>query len=108
MYANTPETCLQNLVLNIKNEPSALGPRTVTWTAIFSFLRIPNVRTVYRALPVKVGRMLEVWTEAWEEHLWRRTVDGCLTGKLLKHFRSTGEPIARFANRDVQDQLLDA
>jgi hypothetical protein len=28
-----------------------LGPRTVTWTEIFSLRRIPNVRTVYRALP---------------------------------------------------------
>jgi hypothetical protein len=29
---------------------SALGPRTVQWTAIFSFLRIPKERTVYLAL----------------------------------------------------------
>ena len=27
-------------------EGSTFGPRTVTWTAIFSFLRIPKVRTV--------------------------------------------------------------
>lgn len=30
---------------------SAFGPRTVTWTAIFSFLRMLNDRMVYLALP---------------------------------------------------------
>jgi len=33
-----------------------LGPRMVTWTAIFSLRRIPKFRTVYRALPGKRRR----------------------------------------------------
>lgn len=37
---------------------SALGPRTVTCTAIFSFLRMPKDRTVYRALPIDVVNLL--------------------------------------------------
>jgi hypothetical protein len=35
--------------LTLRSQDETLGPRTVTCTAIFSFLRIPKVRTVYRA-----------------------------------------------------------
>src|SRR4051812_6679064 len=38
----------------------------------------------------------------------RRTVDGGLTGQLLEHLGGTSEPIARLADRNVQDELLDA
>jgi len=35
-------------------------------------------------------------------------VDGRLTGQLLEHFGGTGETIARLADGDVEDELLDA
>ena len=34
--------------------------------------------------------------------------DGLLPGELLEHFRGFGETIARFPDRDVQDELVDA
>lgn len=36
------------------------------------------------------------------------TVDGGLTGQLLKHLGGTSEPVTRLADGDVEDQLLDA
>ena len=54
--------------------------------------------------------------EAWLEGLlvskqthgnhWR-TIDRCLATQLLKHFGSTSEPVAGFANGDVKDEFLD-
>lgn len=54
--------------------------------------------------------------EAWLEGLlvskqthgnhWR-TVDRRLATQLLKHFGSTSEPVAGFANGDVKDEFLD-
>ena len=38
----------------------------------------------------------------------RRTVDGGLTAQLLKHLGRSRESIARLADRDVEDELLDA
>lgn len=38
----------------------------------------------------------------------RRTVDGGLTGQLLEHLGGTGQSVTRLADRDVQDELLDA
>lgn len=35
------------------------------------------------------------------------TVDWSLTAQLLKHFGSTGQSIARFANGDIEDEFLD-
>ena len=35
------------------------------------------------------------------------TVDWSLTTELFKHFGSTSESITRFADRNVQDQLVD-
>lgn len=45
-----------------------------------------------------------------EESEWKRelTVDGCLTTELFEHFCSTGESVARFADGDIEDDLLDA
>ena len=37
-----------------------------------------------------------------------RTVDGSLTTQLFKHFGSAGEPVARLADGDVEDQLVNA
>lgn len=37
-----------------------------------------------------------------------RTVDRSLTRQLFEHFGGTGQTIARFADRDVQHQLIDA
>ena len=37
-----------------------------------------------------------------------RTVDWSLTAELLKHFGSTSKSVARFADGNVQDQLVDA
>ena len=37
-----------------------------------------------------------------------RTVDGGLTRQLLKHLSGTGQSVARLADRDVQNQLVDA
>jgi hypothetical protein len=36
------------------------------------------------------------------------TVDGSLTAQLFKHFGGTGESVTRFADRDVEDEFLDA
>jgi hypothetical protein len=36
------------------------------------------------------------------------TVDRSLTAQLFQYFRSTGQSVARLADRDVQDQLVDA
>ena len=36
------------------------------------------------------------------------TVDGSLTTQLLKHFGSTSETITRFANRNIENELVDA
>ena len=41
------------------------------------------------------------------ENLWR-TVDRCLTAQLLEHFSSTGQPVTRFADGDVEHEFLDA
>lgn len=38
----------------------------------------------------------------------RRTVDGGLTAQLFEHFGGTGESVTRFADGDVEDELLDA
>ena len=35
-------------------------------------------------------------------------VDGSLTAQLLEHLRGTSETITRLADRDVEDELLDA
>ena len=35
-------------------------------------------------------------------------VDGSLTRKLLEHLGGTSEPVTRLADRDVEDELLDA
>jgi hypothetical protein len=83
---------------------SAFGPRTVTWTAIFSLRRIPKVRTVYRALP---GWWLVVlFTGSWTSSV--RTVDWSLTTQLFEHLCCTGESVTRFAHGDVEDEFLDA
>ena len=39
---------------------------------------------------------------------WEHTVHRGLTRELLEHLGSTGEPVTRLADRDVQDELLDA
>lgn len=39
--------------------------------------------------------------------LMAHTVDWSLTTELFKHFGSTSESITRFADRNVQDQLVD-
>ena len=44
----------------------------------------------------------------WRSGRWIRTVDGGLTGQLLKHLGGTGEPVTRLADGDVEDELLDA
>jgi hypothetical protein len=36
------------------------------------------------------------------------TVDRGLTGELLQHLGRTGQSVTRLADRDVQDELLDA
>ena len=36
------------------------------------------------------------------------TVDGRLTGQLLEHLGGTGQSVTRLADRDVEDELLDA
>lgn len=46
----------------------------------------------------EMGRGLRSW----------RTIDGCLTAQLLKHFGSTSQPVTRFADGDVKDEFLDA
>ncbi len=38
----------------------------------------------------------------------RHTVHGCLSAQLFQHFGGFGESVARFADGDVHDQLLDA
>jgi hypothetical protein len=40
--------------------------------------------------------------------LSKRTVDRGLTGELLQHLGGTGQSVTRLADRDVQDELLDA
>jgi len=40
--------------------------------------------------------------------LGRLTVDWSLTRKLLKHLGGTGKSVTRLADRDVEDELLDA
>ena len=40
--------------------------------------------------------------------LARRTVDGRLTTQLFQHFGCSCESVTRFADRDVQHELLDA
>lgn len=37
----------------------------------------------------------------------RRTVYGCLTGKLFEHLGGTSESVTRLADGDVENQLLD-
>ena len=54
--ARLAEVCVCAILYSFTLRPrsrisSAFGPRTVTCTAIFSLRRMPNVRTVYRALP---------------------------------------------------------
>jgi len=39
--------------------------------------------------------------------LMAHTIDWSLTAELFKHFGSTSESITRFADRNVQDQLVD-
>jgi len=39
---------------------------------------------------------------------FRLTVDGGLTRKLLEHLGGTSKSVTRLADRDVQDELLDA
>lgn len=39
---------------------------------------------------------------------FKLTVDGGLTRKLLEHLGGTSKSVTRLANRDVQDELLDA
>lgn len=38
----------------------------------------------------------------------KRTVDGGLTRELLEHLGGTSKSVTRLADRDVQDELLDA
>lgn len=38
----------------------------------------------------------------------KRTVHGCLTRQLFEHFGSTSKSVTRFANGDIEDELLDA
>jgi hypothetical protein len=67
---------------------------------------MPNVRTVYRALP---GTCVLVNGKIVYESRWAGlTVDRGLTGELLQHLGSTGQSVTRLADRDVQDELLDA
>lgn len=49
---------------------------------------------------------LEVVCERWKFRM--RTVDWSLTTQLFEHLCGTGEPITRLADRDVQDEFLDA
>ena len=35
------------------------------------------------------------------------TVDWGLTAELFEHFGSTGKPVTRFTDRDVEDELLN-
>jgi hypothetical protein len=37
----------------------------------------------------------------------RHTVNGCLTRQLLEHLCGTGEPVTRFTNGDVEDELCN-
>jgi hypothetical protein len=79
---------------------SALGPRTVTWTEIFSLRRIPKVRTVYLALPMTVSQSFGRGST--------HTVNWSLTAQLFKHFGSSSKSITRFTDRDVENQFLDS
>jgi hypothetical protein len=40
--------------------------------------------------------------------LQKRTVDRSLTAQLLQHLGGTGQSVTRFANGDVEDELLNA
>ena len=84
---------------------SAFGPRTVTCTAIFSFLRIPKVRTVYRALPVFMFQLSHTQTRVGRE---LRTIYRCLTTKLFQDLCSSCKPITGFSDWYVQNQLLNS
>lgn len=92
---------------------SAFGPRTVTWTAIFSFLRIPKDRTVYRALPagrwlVRTLDYVVASSGSIDRYGGRRTVYRCLTAQLLKHLGCSRQSITRFTDGNVQDELVNA
>lgn len=53
------------------------------------------------------ARALEIPTTGGESRSGR-TVDGGLTGQLLEHLGGTGQSVTRLADRDVEDELLDA
>jgi hypothetical protein len=38
----------------------------------------------------------------------RRTVDGRLTAQLLQHLGCSGQSVTRFADRNIEDEFLDA
>ena len=87
---------------------SAFAPRTVQWTAIFSLRRIPNDRTVYRALEN---------TGCWPVSC----SNTCNTIQLVDLFRvnlynvyistylgSSCQSVTRFTNANVQAQFANA
>ena len=93
---------------------SALGPRTVTWTAIFSLRRIPKVRTVYLALPGSQHRQYILFSKLRAHRVFAsrcrstHTVDWRLTAQLLQHLGRSCQSVTRLADGDVEDELLDA
>ena len=67
---------------------------------------MPNVRTVKRALPVL--NTVSDNGEIGSLDRLSRTVDRCLTAQLLEHLCCSCKSVSRLADRDIQDEFLDA
>lgn len=91
-----------------------MGPRMVTWQAIFSFLRIPKWRTVYRALevtgdcPVSCSRTFEARVSLSPDSPTEMSREIELSAKRATKSRRarTGEAVERTGRRNDQRRAL--